>query len=210
MKTVITVIFSFMLLMVQAQESPYEKAMQSAYNKLQQAQMADEFNDAANTFERISQNETVEWLPHYYVAYSNIVTSYTIEDATQKEAMLEKAQKHIDAALKQAPQESELHALQAFLYPSIIMIDPMTRGAEYMGKLYQSLDEAERLNPENPRIYFLRAITLLHMPPEFGGGSEAAKPVFLKAKEKFDSFEPALPFSPQWGKEETEAELNKL
>ena len=199
-----------MLLMVQAQESPYEKAMQSAYNKLQQAQMADEFIDASNTFERISQNETAEWLPHYYVAYSNIVTSYSIEDAAQKEALLEKAQKHIDAALEKAPEESELHALQAFLYPSIIMIDPMTRGAEYIGKLYQSLDEAERLNPENPRIYFLRAVTLLNMPPEFGGGSEVAKPVFQKAKEKFDQFQPLLPFSPQWGKKETETELSKF
>ncbi len=210
MKTVITIILSFMLLMVQAQESPYEKAMQSAYNKLQQAQMADEFIDAANTFERISQNETSEWLPLYYVAYSNIVTSYSMEDAIQKEALLEKAQKHIDAALEKAPEESELHALQAFLYPSLIMIDPMTNGPVYVGKLYESLDKAERLNPENPRIYFLRAVTLLNMPPEFGGGSEVAKPVFLKAKEKFDSFEPALPFSPQWGKELTEEELSKL
>ncbi len=206
----ISVLFSFILLMGHAQESPYEKAMQSAYTKLQQAQMADEFIDAANTFERISQNETSEWLPDYYVAYSNIVTSYTMEDAIQKEALLSKAQEHINAALEKAPEESELHTLQAFLYPSIIMIDPMSRGPEYIGKLYQSLDEAERLNPENPRIYFLRAITLLNMPPEFGGGPEVAKPVFLKAKEKYDNFRPLLPFSPQWGKEETEAELNKL
>jgi tetratricopeptide (TPR) repeat protein len=210
MKTVISVIFSFLLLMVQAQESPYEKAMQNAYNKLQQAQMADEFIDAANTFERISQNETAEWLPLYYVAYSNIVTSYTMEDATQKEALLEKAQKHIDAALEKAPEESELHTLQAFLYPSLIMIDPMANGPVYVGKIYESLDKAERLNPENPRIYFLRAITLLNMPPEFGGGPEIAKPVFLKAKQKYDGFKSALPFSPQWGKEETEAELSKL
>jgi tetratricopeptide (TPR) repeat protein len=210
MRTFLLISLSCFILVAQAQENQYEKAMKNALEKLNQAQMGDQFFDVANTFERIGLNEPGEWLPLYYAAYANIVISYETQDVTQKEALLDKAQKFVDSALKLAPKESELYTLQAFLYPSRIMVDPMGRGAEYMGKIYQALDEATRLNPDNPRIYFLKAISTLNMPVEFGGGPEVAKPIFLTAKEKFDKFQPATSLSPNWGKETNEAELNKL
>jgi len=42
------------------------------------------------------------------------------------------------------------------------------------------------------------------MPKMFGGGKEAAKPLFQKANEKFLSFKPADVLSPNWGKEQNE------
>ena len=75
------------------------------------------------------------------------------------------------------PKESELHVLQAFLYPSRILVDPMGRGMEYMGLILTSLETAKALNPENPRIYFLEGINKANLPPSMGGGSELAKPI---------------------------------
>lgn len=210
MKALVTIILSVLFLATNAQENKYEQAMTSAIEKLNQASMTDDFINVANTFERISLNEKNEWLPLYYAAYSNIVVTYSIQDNTKKDAILDKAQKYIDDALKLAPKESELYTLLGFLYPSRITVDPMARGMEYVGKMNQALDEAIKLNPENPRSYYLQAVTTLNMPEAYGGGSAVAKPIFEKAKEKFDKFKPATSISPNWGKEQNEMELSKL
>ncbi len=210
MKTLVTLLLSIILLTANAQPGKYEQAMGKALETLNQAATADDFIQAANTFERIALNEKNEWLPLYYSAYANIVVCYTGAETAQVDAYLDKAQNFIDRALKIAPRESELFALQAFLYPARITVDPMGRGVEYMGKMTQTLDEAIKLNPENPRSYYLRAITTLNMPEAFGGGSAVAKPIFETAKEKFDTFQPETNLSPNWGKEQNEQELAKL
>ena len=210
MKTLTTLLFTILILTSNAQSEKYEQAMSKALEKLNQATTNDDFITAANTFERISMNEKNEWLPLYYSAYANIVVCYVNPDKEQTDAILDKAQNFIDQAFKVAPKESELFALQAFLYPARITVDPMGRGVEYMGKMNQALDEAIRLNPENPRSYYLRAITTLNMPEAFGGGAALAKPIFETAKEKFDKFRPETTLSPNWGKEQNEQELSKL
>lgn len=210
MKTTITILFTVLFLLAQSQESQYQQAMQNTLNKLEQSTTADDFISAANTFERISTAEPGEWLPLYYAAYTCIVPTFAMEDASLKDQYLDKAQQFLDKAFKIAPEESELFALQAFLYPGKIMVDPMVRGAEYMGKIYEALNKATNLNPENPRPYYLRAITTLNMPAEFGGGAAVAKPIFETAKEKFEKFEPETPIHPNWGKEQNEMEMEKL
>ena len=90
------------------------------------------------------------------------------------------------------------------------MVDPMVRGPESAGKMNAALDRALQLDPENPRAYYLRAITLLNTPEAYGGGAAMAKPLFETAKIKFDNFKPGSPFSPDWGKEQNEEELIKL
>lgn len=210
MKTLTTLLFTLFILTTNAQSEKYEQAMSKALEKLNQATTNDDFITAANTFERISMNEKNEWLPLYYSAYANIVVCYVNPDKEQTDAILDKAQNFIDQAFKVAPKELELFVLQAFLYPARITVDPMGRGVEYMGKMNQALDEAIRLNPENPRSYYLRAITTLNMPEAFGGGAALAKPIFETAKEKFDKFRPETTLSPNWGKEQNEQELSKL
>ncbi len=86
----------------------------------------------------------------------------------------------------------------------------MNRGMELMGELNRALDRAMKLNPDNPRSYYLRAITLLNMPETFGGGASIAKPLFLTARKKFEKFKPQSSIWPDWGKEMNEEELSKL
>lgn len=210
MKTVITLLLSGIFFLSFATENKYQQAMTKAVEKLKYTSENKGFLEVANTFERISRNEQKEWLPLYYLAQCYIIVSYNEADATKKDALLDKAQAFLDRAFQLKPKESELFALQAFLYPSRIMVDPMGRGAEYVGKMNVALDEAIRLNPENPRSYYLRAITVLNMPENFGGGAEAAKPIFEMAEQKFESFKPATSISPNWGKEQNDAELAKL
>jgi hypothetical protein len=210
MKTIITILLSGMILLGNASENKYRQAMAKAIEKLKYTSETSAFLEVANQFERISQNEKNEWLPLYYCAQCYIIVSYSEADPEKTDALLDKAQGMIDKAFLLSPNESELFALQAFLYPSRITVDPMGRGMEFVGKMNHALDEAIRINPDNPRAYYLRAITVLNMPEDFGGGTKAARPIFETAEQKFNKFIPATELSPNWVKEQNEAEMAKL
>lgn len=188
----------------------YQKAMTNSIENLFQAKTIPEYVEAANRFERISQIEKNEWLPLYYASYAYIMVSFQEPDPVKKDEMLDQAQKFLDLAFTLAPNESELYLLQGFLYPSRINIDPMARGMKYIGDMNKALDKALELNPDNPRVYFLRATMTLHTPEAFGGGATKALPLFQTAEEKFRIFKPKTVLSPDWGKESNEIELKKL
>ena len=187
----------------------YQKAMSQSIEKLFQATTIPEYVEVANQFERITQIEKTEWLPLYYASYAYIMISFQESDNAKKDTYLDQAQKYLDLALAIEPNESELYMLQGFLYPSRINIDPMNRGMVYMGKMNASLNKALELNPDNPRVYFLRATMTYHMPEAYGGGAAKALPFYKTADEKFRVYKPKTDISPNWGKEINEVELKK-
>jgi len=185
----------------------YEKAMSLSIEKLFQVKTIPEYIEVANQFERISNIEKEEWLPLYYASFAYIMISFQEPDNAKKDTYLDQAQKYLDQAKAIAPAESELYMLQGFLYPSRINIDPMNRGMKYIGDMNKSLDKALELNPENPRVYYLRATMTHHTPEAYGGGADKALPLYLVAAEKFRTFKPKTAISPNWGKEINDAEL---
>ena len=192
------------------QEERYTTAMLSAIEKMEQASEPDKFVESANHFERIATAEKNRWMPYYYASYSLIVMSFDETDGGRKDLVLDRAQKLLDRALELEPEESELHVLQAFLYPSRIMVDPMGRGMTYIEKIFGSLEIARTLNPENPRIYFLEGVNKLNLPPSMGGGTDAGKLLLEQAVIKFEAFNSEDPLWPDWGEEATRSELEKL
>jgi len=188
----------------------YQNAMKQAIGKLFQSQTIQEYVDVANQFERISTIEKKEWLPLYYSSFSYIMISFKETDKARKDQYLDQAQKYLDAAMTIEPDESELYMLQGFLYPSRINIDPINRGMALTGKMNESLDKALALNPDNPRVYYLRATMNYHMPEAYGGGAANALPLFILADEKFRIFKPKSEIHPNWGKELNANELQKI
>ncbi len=89
-------------------------------------------------------------------------------------------------------------------------LDPYNRGQLYYEDLLDALRKAEQLNPENPRAHFLNGMLTLNMPDYMGGGPISAKPVFEKAAEMFDAFDPEDPLWPDWGADMNQQELDKL
>jgi hypothetical protein len=184
--------------------------MKSAIEALDQATQPVEFMENAGRFERIANAEKSRWLPYYYASYSLVVMSYDEQDGGKRDLILDRAQELLDRAMELQPDESELHVLQAFLYPSRIMVDPMGRGMTYIEKMFASLETAKKLNPENPRIYFLEGVNKLNLPPSMGGGAEVARPILEEALSKFEAFSSNDPLWPRWGEDATRSELEKL
>jgi hypothetical protein len=192
------------------QEDAYISTMLSTMESMDNASEKEDYLRCASQFERIATAEKSKWLPYYYGANSLIIMSFDETDGHSKDLILDRAQQLLDQALELAPEESELFALQAFLYPSRIMVDPMGRGMLYMEKMFLSLETAKALNPDNPRIYFLEGVNMLNMPPAMGGGPEVAKPILEEADAKFKTFQNEDPLWPKWGEEANLAELKKV
>jgi len=209
---ILTIIVTITLISICAwgQEDRYTTAMKSAIELLDQASDPGEFVESANRFERIATAEKSRWMPYYYASYSLVVMSFDESDGGKKDLVLDRAQELLDRALELEPKESELYVLQAFLYPSRIMVDPMGRGMTYIEKMFTSLETARSLNPENPRLYFLDGVNKLNLPSSMGGGADVAKPILEEALTKFEAFENNDPLWPNWGEEATRAELEKL
>lgn len=178
----------------------YEDAMKANIQKLNTEFTASGLTNLAGQFERIANAEPGKWHPRYYTAYCYVwATAVSEMPAEDKHKLLDIAQVQMDALLKTFKTESEIFALQAFIYQ--MRITDMSKGFKYSSLASEALEEAEKINPKNPRVYYLRGNNIFHTPKAFGGGKEKAKPLFEKAAGLFGSQKPANEIEPAWGSE---------
>lgn len=210
MKTLIVTILLTASVTCLAGNDTYVSKMLETLQAMDQCLTVEDYQKVANTFEIIAEAEKDKWLPYYYCALTYGLMSMQADDGEIKDLYAGKAQAAINSGLEIQPEESELYVLQAFTCYAMIQVNPMERGMQYMGLADQALAKAEELNSDNPRIYFLRGQTAYHMPPEYGGGSQAALPLLKQAKEKYDKMIFSDELSPNWGEEEINRLLEQI
>jgi hypothetical protein len=164
-------------------------------------------NVLAANFERIAMAEHNQWLPFYYATLATVINSFS-QPENMKDKVLDHAQGMLDSAFLLKPDSSECMVLQGFLHIARIMVDPMGRGMEYSQKANEAFETSIKLNPENPRGYYIKGMTVMNTPENFGGGKAMAKPILSTAMAKFESFKPATSLSPNWGKEDCKKQLD--
>jgi hypothetical protein len=146
-----------------------------------------------------------EWITHYYLAYSKVVLSENdkLEDA-KRDALLDEADNELNKAVKILGKENdETHVLGAFIANWRIAISPMTRYMVY-GKVFTvHMETAKAINPDNPRIYYLRGMAKYGMPKFAGGGEQVALPYLAKADSLYAKESEADITKPYWGKATT-------
>lgn len=204
MKTLSISIFLSTLCSVIMAQTSYEQAVQEALTKFKNSSSANEMQTAASQFDRIANVETNKWLPAYYSSYIYCIMAFNTEDIEKKESYIDQAQKRYDIIIQIAAEESEVHTLQGMIYQAIIGLDPAKNGWKYSSKAKGSFETAMKLNPENPRPFYLQGISVLNTPEMFGGGKKKALPLLKEAFKKFNNFEPENDLSPSWGKEDCE------
>ncbi|MEN8118038.1 MAG: hypothetical protein ABFS16_13725 [Bacteroidota bacterium] len=206
MKTIITILLTAIATTVFS--SNYEEVMKTNIDKMYKSTSSVELQILANQFERIANAEKDKWLPGYYAAYCFTSSIFFDEMETDdKHKQLDKAQAIIENLLKKHNEESEIYALQALVYQ--LRITDMSKGYKYSTLSAKAIDEAERLNSDNPRVYYLRGSNTFHTPKMFGGGPAKAKPHLEKALEMFETQKPECELAPTWGKEHNNQLLNQ-
>lgn len=196
---IITILFCGTLQTLFASE--YEQVMAQNIQKMHEAQSSDELTAIANLFERIAATETDQWLPAYYQAYSYVAMLFINQNMpnNEKSLIIEKAQTILDNLKKSFANESEIFVLQGFLHQ--LSISSEATAYEYWVKAEEAFGIATKLNPDNPRVYYLRGMNTFHTPRQFGGGAEKAKPLLEKADSLFVNNKADNKLMPNWGKE---------
>lgn len=183
-----------------AQADKYTVAIQKGITTTDSAKTAENFTDAANYFERIATAEQKEWLPNYYAAFNYLNSAMVgTQSGETKDAIYDKAMVFADKADVLMPNNSEVHALKAYIVFMKMAVSPQARAMTMIPQSAALTEKAIALNPENPRAYLMKGQQLFYTPEAFGGGKAKAKPVLMVAAEKFDNFK-AVGLAPNWGK----------
>ena len=164
---------------------------------------AAELQALAAKLERAATVAPADWLPRYYQAYTLVISVFqSKQDADAKDALLDRAEVALAQARRLKGDESELLTLQAYAYQARLGVSPMLRSMKYSGMVNEAVAQAQALDPANPRAYLVAANNVYYTPKMFGGGAEAAKPLYEEAKAKYAAFRPASPLAPNWGQEQ--------
>lgn len=199
MKRVIIVTLVLVSGMINAQ-SNYEKGMQKAMQLWQENKV----DEAENLFERISNAELDEWLPHYYIAQINSLKSWEEKDETILKAQLDKAQAHINSAMAISKDNPEIIVLQAHVLTNWVAFDGAVYGMKYAGKITELYNKAYKLAPENPRVVFSKADWAMGSARYFGQDTKPYCEEIEKSIELFATFKPESELHPNWGKQRAE------
>lgn len=197
----------------QAQSEQYNEAMQAQVSLLDSAVTYTSpaaVQQVANTFERIAAAEQTQWLPYYYAAYCHINAAYMTKDKEKIDELADKALLNAEKAQTLKGENSEIKCILSMILSARIGVDPMNRGAKLGPQSGQLLEEAKKLDPENPRVYMLMGQALVYTPEAFGGSKVKGKQLLEQSVEKFGTFKPETPIAPHWGLEYTKGVIAAL
>jgi hypothetical protein len=203
MKTSVnTILLIVLFATVLKAESNYEQAMKDAMNTMNRAASVDDFQRAANQFDRISDMAMDNWLPFYHSAYASVMMAAMEQDPAKKDTYLDAAQQNLDALGKMDHDATERMALEGFLIMIRMSVDP-ARGVELGTKCAMMVNQAYAMNNQNPRAVLMLGQFNHGSAKYMGGDTSEACAMFDTAMQLFDQAESDRieNFMPVWGKE---------
>jgi len=171
---------------VKAQD--FEEVLTAEVRKFETTDTLQRKMDASNRIDLIAGKWSDQWMAHYYSAYAKLTLSYLLTGEKQRDAIIDKAEAEIAEVRKlNGATEDELLVMEAFAASARLSVKSGSRWKKYGGIFDAKLEEAKKLKPTNPRIYYLKGGSLFYTPKAFGGGTKNALPQFEKAATYFKS-----------------------
>ena len=155
--------------------------------------------EATAILERIASVEKENWLPNYYVALINTNEAFKTKDLKTFRNLVDKAQAVLDVELEKDPKNAELLVLQAMVFTAWVSFDPGSYGMTYSGKIMGIYAQAEKLDPENPRVVMGKTEYEIGSARYFGTDLKPLCAKMQYAIELFATFQPQSAFHPSWG-----------
>jgi hypothetical protein len=180
--------------------------MKKTLARFDSAKTTADYQALANTFERIGDAEKTQWLPYYYAGLA-LSTAAWNDPNLDKDANSTRINALCDKA-EAIEKNAEIYSIRNMSATQQMMVDPKTRWQTYGQQASAFIREGLKLDPDNPRLYYLQAESVMNTPEAFGGGKAKAKPLFEKAIELFKKQQPK-PLYPNWGQERAEEDLAK-
>lgn len=206
MKTLTTTLMLVLLpiLTIVAQDGAYAKAMVKAFAQMEKAESPDAMLATANTFERISEKATEEYLPSYYAALNLLNYSWTIQDPAERDNTIDRAMELVKKSQEIAPGNDEVEVLNGYALMAKMTVDPANRGQSYSPRIMQSFGKAMQMNPENPRAKIMMAQMELGTAQFMGTDTSKACQMAREGAALLEKEEREKSFEPSWGHESAE------
>ncbi|WP_339815451.1 hypothetical protein [uncultured Imperialibacter sp.] len=181
-------------------QTPYEKGMKAALEQLFSADGGKEnWQNAANKFERIANVEKDKWQPHYYAALAYTWMATKEETLSLQDEKMNRARKLVETGLEASPDNVELITMQGYADMLSIAFDPGTRGQTLSTRVFQTFGKAIQMDPTNPRARLFMAQMQDGTESFFGQGHEGSCQTLTKAVENYALQKDNGDFSPTWG-----------
>ena len=140
-----------------------------------------------------------EWAANYYAAWSKAIISYNEPDKKRKDMLLDQADNYFEKVKSLNDKSDETFVLGALIANARLSVDPSSRWKKYGDIFSENLEKAKAINADNPRIYYLKGVSLFYTPAAFGGGRKKAKEYLEKAKPLFAKQDKSSILKPYWG-----------
>ncbi|TDK44316.1 hypothetical protein [Algoriphagus formosus] len=183
---IFNLIFAFVFISFSAfsqSNGAFETAIKSQIQAMQQIDSPESAQEVSNSFLRISEAESGEWLPLYYAALTKIETAFRFD--VDKDAYFDEAIDLVQKAKEVSPNNSELTALHGYALMGKVSVDPVSRGQNLSPQVMQLYGTAINQDRANPRAVVLMAQMELGMAEFFGQGPEKACGMARMADELF-------------------------
>lgn len=209
---------SFMMGTAFAQSDKYVKAMEPKVAAIDTTHTVAGFTDLANAFERIADAEKTQWLPYYYAALAQVNSGYAMMNGSNVmnggmtatlDPIADKAENLLNKADALSKNNSEIYVVKKMIASLRMLGDPMSRYMTYGPAASEALETAKKLNPNNPRIYYLEGQDKLFTPEQYGGSKTEGKKLLEEALKKFDASKPESSIAVQWGRPNTQYFLSQ-
>ena len=163
-------------------------------------------NSSAN-FEQLSKNFPNEWLPKYYLAFSEVLSTFENKNAEENYKNLDEAKTIIEALQADNLMNSEILNLKALYLTAEIVQNPMQNGAIYYPEVLQIYQKSLMLNPSNPRSVL--GLAEFHINAAKYSGMDITQ-YCKNVKKSLALFDAEKPKNnePKWRKDRAEALLN--
>jgi hypothetical protein len=195
-------LFLFIAVPVCLQAQTMEESLSKTLMNMDSVQNLPGMMKVSAQFDMIAAKWENEWSTNYYAAYAKIIASFIVQDTKKKDLFLDEADKYFEKAKAIDSQNDETWVLAALITNARISVDGQNRGMQYGGIFNQYIEKAEKINPDNPRVYYLKGTSLFYTPEMYGGGKAKAKPYFEKAKELFAKENKSSVLKPAWGEKQ--------
>ncbi len=195
-------LFATLLVPVCLKAQTLEESLNKAYVQMDSIKSFSDMMSVSAQFDMIADKWNNDWSANYYAAYAKVIASFIVQDSKKKDLFLDEADKYFEKVKLLGNENDETWVLAALITSARISVDGQNRGMQYGGIFNEYIEKAEKINPSNPRIYYLKGSSLFYTPEMYGGGKERAKPEFEKAKELFAKESKTSVLNPRWGEKQ--------
>lgn len=198
-----------------AQDNQYAVQLQQAVAKVEKAQSPGDYQKLSGEFMKLAGSKPNDWLPWYYAAFCNTKIGFLYQqDGERIEPFSNEGEKQVKRALsvldtaKQKAELTEVYTLMGMMYQTKVFVNPMTYGRQFGPQAAYYLQQARRLDPNNPRVLYFSGWMKYHTPKTWGGDKQVAKELLQKGIAGVEK-EKVTANYPHWGRKECEALLKE-